>query len=212
MVIFSTPRPSWISQTVFYNPQTERKSMNKKFLFGAIASVIAINSVFADTIVTSKNYVDAADALKQNKIDATGANFTNGSVVETTSTPGVVTQRGIFNPETGFDENDEIVSGHEGDLVTVGFIAPILTEVFDGLPEDGFETTNATYTSCYEFDDNGECILWQLEGKIVYGPSGNNYFSPDGKASSCGLEGDYCGNNDACCSGFCQNNKCSYAL
>ena len=53
---------------------------------GAIASIIAINSVLADTTstVTSRGYVDAAVATKQNKIDATGANFTNGSVVETT--------------------------------------------------------------------------------------------------------------------------------
>ncbi len=104
----------------------------KSLLLGAIASIIAINSVLADTTVTSRNYVDTQVATKQNKIDATGANFTNGSVVETTSTPGVVTQRAIFDPETGmiFPEslgdplsfNDD----HENDLLTAGSVMPLL--------------------------------------------------------------------------------------
>ena len=43
--------------------------MSKKPLFiGAVASIIAINSVFANTIVTSQTYVDNADALKQDII------------------------------------------------------------------------------------------------------------------------------------------------
>ncbi len=111
--------------------------MSKKPLFiGAIASIIAINSVFADTTVTSRNYVDTQVATKQNKIDATGANFTIGSVVETTSTPGVVTQRGIFNPRTDFDyENNEVASGHEGDLVTAGLIVPAVNQLYQQMDE-----------------------------------------------------------------------------
>ena len=90
--------------------------------FGAIASVITINSVLAtSSTVTSKDYVDAQDALKQNKIPATGTNASTpgDTVVTYTSTAGTIGERGIFNPGTDYDwDNYEVVEGHEGDLVT----------------------------------------------------------------------------------------------
>ena len=55
--------------------------MSKKtLLFGTIASIIAVNSVFADTTtstVTSKNYVDAEVAKKQNIIETGLVDFEN---------------------------------------------------------------------------------------------------------------------------------------
>ena len=92
--------------------------IKKSFLLGAIASVIAINSVFADTIVTSKSYVDTT---RQATIPAAETNIeTPGvSVVTYTDTAGTIGERGIFNPETDFDgQNNTIAPGHEGDLVT----------------------------------------------------------------------------------------------
>ena len=45
--------------------------MSKKtLLLGAIASIIAINSVFADTTVTSRGYVDTEVAKKQDIIES----------------------------------------------------------------------------------------------------------------------------------------------
>ncbi len=45
--------------------------MSKKPLFiGAVASIIAINSVFADTTVTSRGYVDTEVAKKQDIIES----------------------------------------------------------------------------------------------------------------------------------------------
>ncbi len=157
--------------------------MSKKpLLLGAVASIIAINSVFADTTVTSRNYVDTQVATKQNKIDATGANFTNGSVVETTSTPGVVTQRGIFNPDTDFDwENNEVVSGHEDDLVTADIYNQVddIYNQINGLGEQIQQATNlpqttVTYKSCTEWvsgqlHTDANCILWNLSDTVVYG-------------------------------------------
>ena len=103
----------------------------KSLLLGAIASVIAINSVFADTIITSQSYVDNHDALKQDKITA----GTTGNVVTYNGTQNGQAQfseRAIFDQATGFDENGEVASGHEGDLVTAGFIVPVVDNLAQG--------------------------------------------------------------------------------
>ncbi len=103
----------------------------KSLLLGAVASIIAINSVFADTTVTSRNYVDTQDALKQDKITA----GTTGNVVTYNGTQNGQAQfseRAIFDPATGFDENQEVVSGHEGDLVTAGLIIPVVSNIMEG--------------------------------------------------------------------------------
>ena len=167
--------------------------------FGAIASIIAINSVLADTTstVTSRGYVDAAVATKQNKIDATGANFTNGSVVETTGTDGVVTQRGIFNPETDFDfENNTIADGHEGDLVTAD-IYPVIGEIYNNF--GNMPQTVTTNRVCTEWVANAahtdaNCLLWNLVDQTVYG--------------ACTADSD-CPRSLSPCSGFsCLNSRC----
>ena len=65
--------------------------MSKKLLFTAIASILTLNA-FADPVtVTTQDYVDTADALKQNKIPA----GTTGSVV---------TYNGTSNGQTQFNE------------------------------------------------------------------------------------------------------------
>ncbi len=86
--------------------------MSKKlFLFGTIASVIAINSVFADTIVTSKSYVDTT---RQATIPVAGTNEDEPgeTVVTYTGTAGQIGERGICNNE----KDDDCAPN---DLVTV---------------------------------------------------------------------------------------------
>ena len=51
--------------------------MSKILFIGAIASVIAINSVFADTTVTSKQYVDAQDDAIYDYVEEELANKQN---------------------------------------------------------------------------------------------------------------------------------------
>jgi hypothetical protein len=103
----------------------------KSFLLGAIVSVLTLNA-FADTTatVTSRNYVDAQDALKQDKITA----GTTGNVVTYNGTQNGQAQfseRAIFDPETNFDyENNEVASGHEGDLVTAESIFPAVGNLY----------------------------------------------------------------------------------
>ena len=116
--------------------------IKKSFLLGAIASIIAINSVFADTIVTSQSYVDNRDALKQDKITA----GTTGNVVTYNGTQNGQAQfseRAIFDPATGFDENQEVVSGHEGDLVTAESIFPAVGNLYQS--QTGPENTVVMY-------------------------------------------------------------------
>ena len=100
--------------------------MSKKlFLFGTIASVIAINSVFADTIVTSKSYVDTT---RQATIPVAGTNEnTPGSTVVTytaTNLPMTTTTKKVctewVSGESHSDENcllwnltDQTVYGYQ---------------------------------------------------------------------------------------------------
>ena len=173
--------------------------MSKTLLLGAFASVIAINSVFGDTTVTSRGYVDTQVATKQTKIDATGANFTNGSVVETTSTPGVVTQRGILNPETDTETSPfgDVYpkQGHENDLVTAG---PIYEQMGRG-QSIVQNHTHKIRQECAEYVANAaqtpeNCLLWYLPstetGSAVY------------EGMSCNTSAD-CGERQYCSEGTC---------
>ena len=177
--------------------------MKQALFVSAIASILTINSVMADTTstVTSRGYVDAAVATKQNKIDATGANFTNGSVVETTGTDGVVTQRGIFNPETDaetdpFDGSVWPKQGHANDLVTAG-------PIYEQINDTAYIVKNHTHKirqECAEYVANAEqktpenCLLWYLPytetGPAVY------------LGGSCATDAD-CGDRQYCKSGVC---------
>lgn len=100
--------------------------MKTSFLtIGLIISAIAVSTgAFAtgENTVTSKSYVDAMDATKQDKITAK----TSGNVVTYNGTDAngqaQFDERGIFDYETGgeWDENNmyQVAEGHEGDLMT----------------------------------------------------------------------------------------------
>ena len=162
--------------------------------FGAIASILSINSVFATTsTVTSKDYVDAADALKQNKIPATGTNAsTPGSTVVTyTGTAGTIGERGICNDPEEDDCND-------GDLVTNSLLNSAMDWVAGELemPE-----TTVTYKTCTRWADgaahtDANCLLWELSDKQVYG----NFCTETSDCPSCGVGLDrYCDSNRCGC-------------
>ncbi|MBO4700767.1 MAG: hypothetical protein J5620_03400, partial [Alphaproteobacteria bacterium] len=84
--------------------------MSKVLLFGAIASVLTLNA-FAETTtstVTSRNYVDAQDALKQNKIPEAGTNYDEPGVSVVTYTEdgnGTIGERWICDSELYGDDN-----------------------------------------------------------------------------------------------------------
>ena len=162
--------------------------------FGAIASVITINSVLAtSSTVTSKDYVDAQDALKQNKIPATGTNASTpgDTVVTYTSTAGTIGERGIFNPGTDYDwDNYEVVEGHEGDLVTASSMGFVYDSLSISVP--------AVDLRCYQWDPvTNDCTLWQIRASKALDGGGN-----------CTLDRKQCVYDDQCCSGHCNNGRC----
>ena len=151
--------------------------MKRTLLFTIIASVLTLNAYATSATVTSKDYVDTQDALKQNTIPATGTNSsTPGSTVVTyTGTAGTIGERGICNDsdeddgENKKEKNDE-KDCNGGDLVTVNQ----LDDQINTLP------TTVTKTSvCYEWVANAahtdaNCLLWQLVDRNVYGRCGNH--------------------------------------
>ena len=126
--------------------------MKRTFLFATIASILSINAYAVSATVTSKDYVDTQDALKQDIIGATLPFFPAGGVVETTEEEGVVTQRGICNAELDGD----------GDCDDDFLVTRDLLESTTELPE-----TTVTYKTCVQYQ-NGDCILWNLSDKYVY--------------------------------------------
>ncbi len=175
--------------------------MSKKtLLLGAIASIIAINQVVADTTVTSKTYVDTT---RQATIPATGTNAsTPGTTVVTyTDTAGQIGERGIFNPDTGFDENREVVSGHEGDLVTADFIVPAMSSLYQQIQQQAANLPTIT-TSKMTCVDSPDCTLWAVADQTVYGQC-------LGHGQSCGTTTAECAAR--CCDGAsisCSGNNC----
>ncbi|MBO4700394.1 MAG: hypothetical protein J5620_01450, partial [Alphaproteobacteria bacterium] len=142
--------------------------MKQALFIGAIASVLTINSVLATTsTVTSRDYVDAQDALKQNKIPATGTNASTpgDTVVTYTSTAGTIGERWICDAEAYDDDDCDDTA-----LVTTNVISSVLDYVDAqiNLPE-----TTVTYKTCTEWSGtphtDANCLLWNLSDKDVYG-------------------------------------------
>ena len=125
---------------------------------GAIAFVLTI-SAFAETTsstVTSRNYVDAQDALKQNKIPEAGTNYDEPGVSVVTYTEdgnGTIGERWICDSELYGDDNCD-----NNNLVTLDLLSEATY-----LP-----TTTVTTKTCYQYQ-NGDCILWRLVDTGVYG-------------------------------------------
>jgi len=91
---------------------------------GIMATVMGAAYATGENIVASKSYVDT----KQVKLHTANANPANNgtTVVTYTDTEGATGERGIFDSSTGWDSNNgEIVSGHEGDLVTASYLVDV---------------------------------------------------------------------------------------
>ena len=155
--------------------------IKKSFLLGAIASIIAINSVFADTIVTSKSYVDTT---RQATIPAAETNIeTPGvSVVTYTDTAGTIGERGVCDADA--NSNDDCENNY---LVTRDLLNEQIGQATN-LP-----TTTTTNKVCTEWVANAEhtdanCLLWNLTDQTVYG---------------CLARGALCRTHSQCCNGRC---------
>ncbi len=84
--------------------------MSKKPLFiGAVASIIAINSVLADTTVTSKTYVDTTRQATI-PVAGTNANTPGSTVVTYTGTAGQIGERGIYNGGNRIEDDKRLTT------------------------------------------------------------------------------------------------------
>ena len=160
--------------------------MKRTFLFAIIASVLSINAYAVSATVTSKDYVDTQDALKQDLIPEAGVNAEeNGGgvsvVTYTEDGDGVLGERGIYDGSNGYSRDDA------DKLVTAAALQSATNH-----PEK-----IVTKKVCYQ-DQNGECILWNLIDTYVYG-------SCLGVGQSCTTDYDCCTEN--CSGGVCSTIK-----
>ena len=152
---------------------------------GVIASVLTLNA-FADPVtITTQDYVDTADALKQDKITghSTSAVYPD-SVITDTTTDGTVAKRIILDPGVlRMNENGMVMGLENGTLVdTLGnrasaiglteddvkngvIPAGIITSAFEG----HLERINLKQKKkvCVQYIENAEetsenCLLWNL--------------------------------------------------
>ena len=167
--------------------------------FGAIASILTINSAFAtSSTVTSKDYVDTQDALKQNKIPATGTNASTpgDTVVTYTQTGnGVIGERGIYAGDWYVDGVDE------DKLVTTDVVVKTKNCVEQMIPEMWCED--------YERDEVGriigDCILVGVNyAHLVPGQICDD--DPFNGQTSCTTNAD-CGLGSTCCHHSCQRGE-----
>ena len=156
--------------------------------FGAFASILTINSVMADTTVTSKQYVDTT---RQATIPATGTNAaTPGTTVVTyTGTAGTIGERRIcdaFGIDLNLCDNDNLVQ-----VDALSYFAPRLTA-------NVVTTKNCVeWSSSSHSDEN--CLLWDLQDTPV-----NSYM--------CRTDAD-CGNSTgSSCGDHCVEGKCIHGV
>ena len=153
--------------------------MKQASFIGAIASVLSINAYATSSTVTSKDYVDAQDALKQNKIPATGTNASTpgDTVVTYTQTGnGTIGERGIYagnRYNVGTDANK---------LVTADVVYRATDCVYE----------NIQWMECTEYDQSNNCLLM-----TVHEPSGACDDPWDGRVL-CTSDSD-CSNGEQCC-------------
>lgn len=122
--------------------------MRKKLIFATIASILTLNA-FADPVtITTQDYVDTADATKQNKIAARGTgNFDipmPDSVITDTATDGTIAKRFIIEGDDNGGADGLYLGDNDwlGDQLALGNLAHFLADGnnFQGINETGIKT------------------------------------------------------------------------
>jgi hypothetical protein len=159
---------------------------NKSLIFAGIFVAITSSSfATGENTVTSKSYVDAQDALKQDKITAK----TTGNVVTYNGTGAngqtQFDERGIFDGDADYTDNDA------DSLITAGVVADFASAVESiTIPDNKLTCYDAPY-----------CTLWQIsDGTVALADAGT--FAPlTAAAPSCKAYGETASNASECCSG-----------
>ena len=103
--------------------------MSKVLLFGAIASVLTLNAYAVSSTVTSQDYVDARDALKQDKLPSknvtTTIDETEMDVPSIVLYPadgenaGAIGEIGFVTPDIANAKLTEIYHEYDGDITNI---------------------------------------------------------------------------------------------
>ena len=166
---------------------------------GAIASVLAINSVMAagENTVASKSYVDARDDLKQDLIPESGTNSSNpgDTVVTYTDREGRIGERGIYAGDSSYTNSDA------NKLITAEVVHDFAAAV-ESLTINDQELTmvNHNLQPCNAGDSG--CDLWTI-GSNTQGIAAAGTFAPLTSAAPACLAYGATYNTSAteCCSG-----------
>ena len=134
--------------------------MKRTFLFATIASILSINAFADPATITTQDYVDTADALKQDKITA----GTTGNVVLYNGTQNGQTQfseRAIYDGTNDYDETTDA-----NKLITAGAVNTMAPELPTGTPGHlaGFDADGDIISSEYFADERANNdSLWSGE-------------------------------------------------
>ena len=160
----------------------------KSYILAGIIAAITMGNAYAtdESTVTSKSYVDAMDATKQDKITAK----TTGNVVTYNGTENGQTQFdevGIYNGGAQYNESTD-----SGKLITAGTVAN-MAETIESI------TIPDNKLTCYNQNDG--CTLWQIsEGTTALIAAGT--FAPL-TAAACIATNEHCLQNSDCCTNNC---------
>ena len=168
----------------------------KKTMFlltGLITTVIGTAYATGENTVTSKSYVDAQDALKQDKITA----GTTGNVVtyngEDANCQEQFNERGIYSGSATYTNND-------ADKLVTASVVKGMADTLESMTItdnrlEGIDT-NGTTINC-QF--NNSCTLWRItSGTTSLASAGT--FAPL-TAPACLAYGETASNETECCSG-----------
>ncbi len=163
---------------------------NKSLIFAGIFAVITTSSfATGENTVTSKSYVDAMDANKQDKITA----GTTGTVVTYNGTTNGQTQfdeRGIYSGGSQYNESTDADK-----LITAGTVANVASAIESITIPDNKLT-------CYNQNDG--CTLWQIsEGTVALTAQGT--LAP--LTEACKVYGETVSVSSECCSGLATNGR-----
>lgn len=112
--------------------------IKSSIMIGVLVSVMTLCAAFADSVVTSKSYVDAQDALKQNKIPVSGTNHgeLGNSIITYTNAAGRIGERELItDPDMLYDMQDGHIEAGLGEIPTVGAVGPILQALWTSVRE-----------------------------------------------------------------------------
>ena len=164
------------------------------FIFAGIMSAI-IGTAYAtgENTVTSKSYVDAQDALKQDKITA----GTTGNVVtyngEDANGQAQFNERGIYSGSATYTNND-------ADKLVTASVVKGMADTLESM------TIADNKLTCY--NQNEGCTLWQITSGTTSLASAGTFAPLTAPAPACSAIGDSCSGQDDCCTGA---KCCGYA-